>query len=823
MGVLAIGLSVAAFAPAAAVERKPVESLLPSGSILYIGWDGIDSHRAAWEKTAAYESLEKSGLVPTLFKLALSYIPTKGKADADAMRDTLHAVMRKGFSLAVSFGEGLSPRIVLVLHDSAALEPMLTAKVRVLLGPDFQADTTTLRGRKVTSAPLASLTGIPGADLGWWTEGGHLMIAFGPGVIDSTIAIAEGHAPTISSSANWKRFHAGEKSEQIFCGWLDVAAIKAKFGDYAIQENPQRLTADDLFRIFGVEKMGSIGCRCDLRGPAMLTETTVDAPAPRTGLLELGSQRAIRLADAPPLPKNTSNFTLVSFDWSKAYDAILGMAREFADATTPKGSEQVDEAMRQLPLVLGIDLKRDLLDPLGDVVCVFGDDTTPLPASLGLGFAIKVDDAATLKKTLKTLAGNLQAQFPSIQIADESRAGRDISVIDVAQWPLHPAVCVDNKWLFVGISPQAVEACLLRLDGKLESWKPSPAEQAALDAVPKSFLALSLSDPRPTYSSALTFLPLMLTGIEQALRGQDNGRTPPGAGPRMRLLSELPPAELVTRSMFPNVSTWTATEKGFESRTRESAPGLISAPAIAIGVALVLPAVQASRAAARRTQSKNNLKQIILAEHNYHDTNTSFTQGTRPNNKLKPDQRLSWEVDLLPYMDQTNLYNSLNLNKGWNDPDNRKPIASPITIYLNPGVTQTKTKDGLPVTHYVGWAGLGPEGPTLPVNNPKAGCFAYDRVTKIQDIKDGTSNTGMVSEASKDFGSWAAGGRPTLRSLTKQPYVNGPDGIGGPYEGGVQVGFADGSVHYISKDVDPKMMEALMTINGGEVVNLGNR
>ncbi|HUE14237.1 MAG TPA: DUF1559 domain-containing protein, partial [Planctomycetaceae bacterium] len=140
-------------------------------------------------------------------------------------------------------------------------------------------------------------------------------------------------------------------------------------------------------------------------------------------------------------------------------------------------------------------------------------------------------------------------------------------------------------------------------------------------------------------------------------------------------------------------------------------------------------------------------------------------------------------------------------------------------IFLNPSAVQN-AKNTYGVTDYVGLAGLGADGPNLPVTSPKAGCFAYNRVTRIQDITDGTSNTAMISESSKYAGAWAAGGRPTIRSLTAQPYINGPDGLGDSHPGGCLIGLADGSVRFFSDKVDPKLMEAIVTINGGEIVNL---
>ena len=165
--------------------------------------------------------------------------------------------------------------------------------------------------------------------------------------------------------------------------------------------------------------------------------------------------------------------------------------------------------------------------------------------------------------------------------------------------------------------------------------------------------------------------------------------------------------------------------------------------------------------------------------------------------------------------EQDALFKQIDFTKSWDDPANRNAVATPIETFVNPSIGPQTSHD-LPVTEYVGLAGVGVDGPNLPVTNPKAGVFAYNRVTRIQDVTDGASNTIMTSECNKDFGSWAAGGRPTIRALTAKPYLEGPDGLGGQHPGACMVGLVDGSVRAISTSIDPKVLEAMVTISGGE-------
>src|ERR1700733_112180 len=829
--VLIAGIaSAVAFSLSQSEERAP-ESLLPADSVVYFGWDGTEKHKADWEKSACYESLDKTKLLKMIADFALSYIPADSPVPESAVRQLLSGIARRGISLSLSVPKGkLTPRVVVVLHQAADLQPAFDAALPQLFkGAQFEV--TTIRGRRVNHGTFhnsrfadGGVVSTPGAELAWGGEGRHLVIAFGEPALDAEIDVADGKASLITQTANWRKFRVEPTDFQaIAAGWCDVAALRKSSGDVTIQEkhsNQPKITVGQLIDVRGGGQLGLLAMRTGLKDRALVSEFTLDAPAPRSGVLALADQAPISLADLPPLPQDNTGFVIASFNWSKAYDTILGTVRKFADAVSNGGADKVDGVMKQAPAVLGFDPKTDLVDALGHVVCVYGDAAAGIPGGLGFSIALSVDKPDVLKKTLKTGFEKLQAVFPNgFSAAEEERSGRPAWIFDLGSLPVHPAVVLDKHWLIVGLSPQSIESALMRLDGKLEHWKPSPADQAALDSVPKEFVALSLSDPRPLYTAIVTYLPMVGGFLNQTVdrSGPTNSKR---AGARMALLSDIPPAEVVTRPMFPNVAVVTVDGNGVRMRSRESAPGLSTGAFVAtpVMVALLLPAVQAARAAARRTQSKNNLKQIGLALHNYHATEGNFPAATYRVADLKPDKRLSWQTELLPYLEQKPLYDRIDFKKSWEDPANHAAVSTPLVVFINPMIGE-QNAGGLPGTEYVGLAGVGEDGPMLPVTSPKAGIFAYNRVTRIEDIVDGTSNTIMTSECNKDFGSWAAGGRPTIRALTKKPYIDGPDGLGGQPEG-VQVGFADGSVRFVSKSVDPQLLERLVTIAGHEQINI---
>lgn len=187
-------------------------------------------------------------------------------------------------------------------------------------------------------------------------------------------------------------------------------------------------------------------------------------------------------------------------------------------------------------------------------------------------------------------------------------------------------------------------------------------------------------------------------------------------------------------------------------------------------------------------------------------------------------QRVSWLASLLPYLGYQDLHDQVDFAEEWTDKKNIPLAVTIVDAFLDPLVPQRRWKglpfEGVALTHFVGMGGVGPEAPRLPKDHPKAGIFGYDRKTALADVRDGVSTTIMMIQVRDVFGPWIQGGGATVRAAQSQPYIGATSGFGSPGDTGVMTIFADGSVRFLSKDIDPKVFEALCTINGSETIDL---
>ena len=242
---------------------------------------------------------------------------------------------------------------------------------------------------------------------------------------------------------------------------------------------------------------------------------------------------------------------------------------------------------------------------------------------------------------------------------------------------------------------------------------------------------------------------------------------------------------------------------------------------IGILIGLLLPAVRSVRGASNRVKCSNNMKQMMLAMHGYHDAQiaTKSTIEKFPSGCIGPDaaptDRLSWMVALLPHMEAQPLYQQFDLGAGYTA--NLELAQTPWIHYICP----EPERPIQPITNYIAISGIGPNSAAQPEETPGIGFMGNDRKTSFKDIKDGTSNTIAIMETRFEVGPWARGGFSTLRGYDPNDLpITGEGRPFGGHTNGTYVAFVDGSVRFLTNSLVPQMLANAITIAGDEPVNL---
>ncbi|MDY3555027.1 DUF1559 domain-containing protein [Gemmata sp. JC717] len=296
---------------------------------------------------------------------------------------------------------------------------------------------------------------------------------------------------------------------------------------------------------------------------------------------------------------------------------------------------------------------------------------------------------------------------------------------------------------------------------------------------------------------------------------------------------------------------------------------------IAILIGLLLPAVQKVREAAARMRCQNNLKQLGLALHNYETANGGFPMApynpsfTWLTNKPYPVPH-GWCVQLLPYIEQQNLYNQYNLNIAWNSSDATQTatIQTPVSSYVCPSVPSNANRpstgllgNGRGALDYVpffnldasAWnqANVSNFAAATSDANTGSGILGRGVNRRITEVTDGTSSTLLLAEDAGRNATWIMGKQVDQgangtvspagawanfslnASIEYLHFYNPATGLyGGPvavngdnagdiysfHTGGANVLMGDGSVRFLVQSVDVNTVSALFTRSGGEVV-----
>ncbi len=210
--------------------------------------------------------------------------------------------------------------------------------------------------------------------------------------------------------------------------------------------------------------------------------------------------------------------------------------------------------------------------------------------------------------------------------------------------------------------------------------------------------------------------------------------------------------------------------------------------AVLILLALLLPASRRSRGPHLRTQCKNNLRQIGLALHNYHDVHGAFPPAYTVDSDGKPLH--SWRTLILPYLDEEQLYDSIDLSVPWNDPVNAAAFETSVPVFRCPSTSTA------------------PNQTTYLANAAPDGCFHPGEPRTISEITDGSSNTLLVIEVSpKNAVHWMDAQDEDgtfMLSFDSETEL--------AHTGGINAGLVDGSVQFLSAEMPMDSRRALISI-----------
>ncbi len=551
----------------------------------------------------------------------------------------------------------------------------------------------------------------------------------------------------------------------------------------------------------GLRQLKHISVVSGLDADAGVTKAAVVNEGTPRGLFALTPDKPLTIDTLKRIPANASNASVMRFDLAHVLEQVL----VFANKVQPGSREQGEAALTQFEQQAGFSLKTDLLGALGDEWSYYtsGSEAGALMVP-GIVITASVRDYEKLSKTLNigtTVLKTVLAQFgPQAPVAlhdftSRGETGHRITINNLPI-PVAPTWVLTKEQLIIGLTPQLVTSHL----GATKSGK-SLADHAAIQAAfkrtPKPS-SVSFADPKPglqsLYALVNTFSPVLLGQMAQ--QGIEFNLPP------------LPPLSDLEQHLVPSVTTTTRGPNGWllESHYVVSTGNVgAAAPAvIAVGVALLLPAVQQARVAARRSQDKNNLKQLGLAFHNFHDVYKRFPAAASVDAKGK--KLLSWRVHILPFVDAAPLYEQFHLDEPWDSEHNKKLIEKMPEVYASPHDPDLTAKGK---TRYVGPIA---KGTMFDVEGKTEGKVPTGK--SIRDFLDGTSNSIMILEAKPDAAViW------TKPDDVEIDFKNPLKSLAGSGLHGFHALLGDGTVRFINDNINVDVMKALLTIGGGETVN----
>ncbi len=482
--------------------------------------------------------------------------------------------------------------------------------------------------------------------------------------------------------------------------------------------------------------------------------------------------------------KGVPDSTHLAVGLKLAPEVIWKIFRESADS-----ANDFESFEQHINETWGIEFEKDVIQSFGNYFYLYQELSMVNPFAAGLmGFRIKSPEA--FQEQLDLFAKGFEDATEDYGVDIEDTPDGPLYQI----LPLDPAMgmgipgvsfqLVDNE-LLLGLDPGAISSHKRKASREGGKLSDTPRIQALFNSSSNGGLDRPIGvvylDMKAVIETIYSVVPMIMGG---GMMADDSA------------MDSFPPLEAVVNGVLPNILAVYRTEKGLQIVERTTLPGLsINA---SVGAAIMVPSVVRVRHASRQAMSQNNMRQLAIAMHNYESAYLKLPRSCTSDSEGKP--LLSWRVQILPFLDEQELYNQFHHDEPWDSPHNQELIAQIPDVFKHPSLNLEEGK-----TVYLGV-------------NGKNAFFQGDQARSFRDLTDGTSNTLMLVEANQDHAVYWT-----------QPADFNVDDIedlvaalkGNWRENLIQCTMADASVHALSiEQLSNEKLKAMTTISGGEVINL---
>src|SRR5438874_3208742 len=401
--------------PAVASAQDVPERLLSDKTQVYLRWDGLEAHRAAFDKTALAQIMkgdmgqfisEVSKQVKEKIQGALSIgqilggIPPdlveKIQTDGAEASKLLEVVGKHGVILGIEVRALDPPAVQATLIFPQAGKPSgpflaLIRTAAYLAKQEVKEHKLSGRNVSVWEAGPVQITA--------WIEGADAVLTIGtdkPEAVLERIAAkgtSLGSHPLFQKVQGFKEFETGTRGFVNLTSLVQLARGRGKEVAALI---------DDL----GLAGLQSLVFYSGFDGPAERSLVELHIPGPRKGLLKLASNKAFKLADLPTMPPDVTNFSAMNVDWSAAFDVARTAVEDVLKIADPDSAKQVPQFIQQIDQVVGINVRDDLLGSLDTLTMQYSSPSEGI-FSLGQVTLIKVRDVKKLQGALDKVALSL--------------------------------------------------------------------------------------------------------------------------------------------------------------------------------------------------------------------------------------------------------------------------------------------------------------------------------------------------------------------------------------------------------------------------------